>query len=87
VKCVVKENVCKNVNDSLFLGYGFYEVQKAKRDINFDLPVNIRFFVSNRAKPKMLEFYYVSFDEFVSRKDYCYAAMDTDSAYLCISAS
>jgi len=69
------------------LGNEFYEVQKAKRVVNFDLPVQIGFFVFSCAKLQMLKFYYDCIDKLVSRKDYCYAAMDTDSAYLGISAS
>ena len=92
VKYVEKENVCKEFNDSLFtqlthLGNEFYEVQKAKRVVNFDLPVQISFFVFNYAQLQMLKSYYDCIDKFVSRKDYCYAAMDTDPAYLGNSAS
>jgi len=85
-QCVDKEKICKEINDCLFtqltdLGNEFYEVPKAKRVVNFDLPVQIGFFVFNYAKLQMLKFYYDCIDKFISRKDYCYAAMDTDSAY------
>ena len=62
-------------------------MQKAKRVVEFNLPAQIGFFVFNYAKLQMLKFYYDCIDKFVARQDYCYAAMDTDSAYLGLSAS
>ena len=43
-------------------------------------------FVYQYAKLRMLEFYYDFMDVFVDRRDFQYCAMDTDSAYMALSA-
>jgi hypothetical protein len=44
-------------------------------------------FVYQYAKFRMLEFYYDFMDVFVDRSDFQYCAMDTDSAYMALSAT
>ena len=64
---------------------GYYEVEKSKKKINLDLPIHIGVFMLNYAKLRMLEFYYDFLDYYLSREDFEYSEMDTDSAYMAIS--
>ncbi|KAI8516762.1 hypothetical protein Bbelb_053430 [Branchiostoma belcheri] len=66
---------------------GFFEIESAKRKIKFDLPLQIGFFVYQYAKLRMLEFYYDFMLEFVDVSDFQYCEMDTDSAYIALSAN
>jgi hypothetical protein len=60
----------------------------SKKTIRLDLPMQIGCFVYQYAKLRMLEFYYVFFMEvFVDRSDVQYCSMDTDSAYMALSAT
>ncbi|XP_078701249.1 uncharacterized protein LOC144927591 [Branchiostoma floridae x Branchiostoma belcheri] len=65
----------------------FFEIESAKRKIKFDLPLQIGFFVYQYAKLRMLEFYYDFMLEFVDVSDFQYCEMDTDSAYIALSAN
>jgi len=58
----------------------------SKKTITLDLPLHIAFFVYQYAKLRMLEFYYDFMDTFVNRRDFQYCCMDTDSAYMALSA-
>jgi hypothetical protein len=49
--------------------------------------VNTGCFVYQYAKLRMLEFYYDFMDVFVDRSDFQYCSMDTDSAYMALSAT
>ena len=64
---------------------GYYEVEKTEKKINLDLPVHIGVFILNYAKLHMLEFYYDCVHKYLSREDFEYSEMDTDSAYMAIS--
>ena len=64
---------------------GYYEVEKTKKKINLDFPIHIGVFILNYAKLRMLEFYYDFLDHYLSREDFEYSEMDTDSAYMAIS--
>ena len=64
---------------------GYYEVEKTKKKINLDLPIHIGVFILNYAKLRMLEFYYDFLDHHLSREDFEYSEMDTDSACMAIS--
>ncbi|KAI8487962.1 hypothetical protein Bbelb_344100 [Branchiostoma belcheri] len=64
----------------------FYEVQSSKATIKLDLPLQIGFFVYQYAKLRMLQFYFDFMLEFVDVSDFQYCEMDTDSAYIAISA-
>lgn len=50
-----------------------------------DVPIHIGFSILQYAKLRMLEFYYDFMDKYVSRKDFEYVEMDTDSAYMALS--
>ncbi|XP_078694703.1 uncharacterized protein LOC144923755 [Branchiostoma floridae x Branchiostoma belcheri] len=65
---------------------GFYEIETGKRKITFDLPIQIGFYVYQYAKMRMLQFYFDFMLEFVDVSDFQYCEMDTDSAYIAISA-
>ncbi|XP_078601001.1 uncharacterized protein LOC144876010 [Branchiostoma floridae x Branchiostoma japonicum] len=64
----------------------FFEIESAKRTIKFNLPMQIGFFVYQYAKLRMLAFYYDFMLKFVDVSDFQYCEMDTDSAYIAISA-
>jgi hypothetical protein len=51
-----------------------------------DTPIQIGCAVYQLAKLRMLEFYYDCLDKYVDRSDFQYVEMDTDSAYLALSA-
>ena len=58
---------------------GYYEVEKTKQRIILDLPIHLGVFILNYAKLRMLEFYYDCVDKYLSREDFEYSEMDTDS--------
>ena len=58
----------------------------AKKVIKYDLPLQIGFFVYQYAKLRMLQFYYDFMDQYLDRSDFQYLEMDTDSAYIAITA-
>ena len=67
-------------------GYnGYYEVEKTKQKIILDLPIHLGVFILNYTKLRMLKFYYDCVDKYLSREDFEYSEMDTDSAYMAIS--
>ena len=55
----------------------FFEVEKAKKLLNINLPIQIGFFILQYAKLRMLQFYYDFLDAYVDRKDFAYCEMDT----------
>lgn len=63
-----------------------FEMEMSKKTIRLDLPMQIGYFVYQYAKLRMLEFFYDFMDVFVDRRDFQYCAMDTDSAYMALSA-
>lgn len=78
------------VNDPLFIAVTelqdeIYEIEKAKKTITFDLPIQLGYFILQYAKLRMLQFYYDFMDPHVSRQDFQYCEMDTDSAYMSIA--
>ena len=62
-----------------------YEVEMLKKNILWDLPVQIGFFVYQYAKLRMLQFYYDFLDRFIDRSDFQLCETDTDSLYLALS--
>ena len=64
---------------------GYYEVEKTKKKINFDLPIHLGVFILNYAKLQMLEFYYDFLDCYLHHEDFEILEMDTDSNYLGIT--
>ena len=64
---------------------GYYEVERTKPSINLNIPIHVGVFILNYAKLLMLEFYYHCVDKYLSREDFIYCEMDTDSTYIAIS--
>ena len=64
---------------------GYYEVEKTRKKINLYLPVHTGVFKLNHVKLRILEFYYDCVHKYLSREDFEYSEMDTDSAYMAIS--
>lgn len=62
-----------------------YEIEKSKKVIKLNLPIQIGYFILQYAKLHMLQFYYDFMDRFVDRADFEYCEMDIDSAYMAIS--
>jgi hypothetical protein len=58
----------------------------SKKTIRLDLPMQIGCSMYQYSKLRMLQFYYDFVDVFVDRRDFQYCAMDTDSAYIPLSA-
>ncbi len=75
-----RQMTCLDETDEL------YEIELAKRVIKLDLPIQLGFFILQYAKLRMLEFYYDFLDRYVDRSNFEYLEMDTDSAYMAISA-
>ena len=65
---------------------GVCELVHSKRKLTLDVPVVIGFSILQLAKLRMLEFYYDCIDVFVDRRHFQYVEMDTDSAYMALSA-
>ncbi|XP_046346617.2 uncharacterized protein LOC124127210 [Haliotis rufescens] len=68
------------------LGDEYFEVEKAKKLLRLDTPVQLGYFILQYAKLRMLQFYYDFMDVYVDRSDFEYCEMDTDSAYMALSA-
>lgn len=62
------------------------EIEMARKTLKFDLPIQLGFFILQYAKLRMLQFYYDFMCKYVSRANFNYSYMDTDSAYMGISA-
>ena len=84
----------RHINDPLFHKLdpvnddeSVHEVHMHKKTIVYDLPHTIGFFVYQYAKMRMLEFYFDFMVKFVDPKDFQYCEMDTDSAYMALSAA
>jgi hypothetical protein len=63
-----------------------YEIRSSKATIRQNIPIQVASAVYQLAKLRMLEFYYDYVDKFISREDFQYIEMDTDSAYMSLSA-
>ncbi len=88
-----ENNACLAVNTPEFRqltcldeGNDYYEIELAKRVIKLDLPIQLGYFILQYAKLKTLQFYFDFMDTYVARSDFEYIEMDTDSAYMAISA-
>jgi hypothetical protein len=85
------ESLSKTINSPKFerltqISDDFYEIESFKDKIDLDLPTQIGFFILQLAKMRMLQFYYDFMDIYVEREDFQYCEMDTDSAYMGITA-
>ena len=63
-----------------------YEVEMAKKKIRFDLPIQLGYHILQLAKLKMLQFRYDCLGNYCDMNDFEYLEMDTDSAYISMSA-
>ena len=63
------------------------EVEIGRRHVNWNLPLQIGFFVYQYAKMKMLQFYYDCLLEYCDISDFELCEMDTDSFYIAISGN
>jgi len=62
-----------------------YEVTMTKVNIRQDLPIQIGCSIFDDSKLRMFQFYYDCVDKYISREDFQYIEMDTDSAYLAMT--
>jgi hypothetical protein len=88
---VKEDEVGPLVNKPLFktlteLKDGLHEVELSKKNVYWNLPSHIGFFVYQYAKLRMCQFYYDLLDNFVPRQHFELAEMDTDSLYMALSA-
>ena len=63
----------------------YYEIEKDKKFLRMNLPIQIGYFILQYAKLRMLQFYYDFMLKFVNRDDFEYCEMDTDSAYMALA--
>ena len=63
------------------------EVEMGRRSVNWNLPLQIGFFVYQYAKMKMLQFYYDCLLKYFDTSDFELCEMDTDSFYIAISGN
>ena len=84
---VGQEIMDNHLYDLTELPDGFYDMEKAKKSINLTLPIHLGVFILNYTKLKMLTFYFDFINKFLSRQDFEYCEMDTDSAYMAISGN
>lgn len=65
--------------------YGdLFEINKDKRKTKQNIPIQIACSIYDDAKLKMSSFYYDCVDKYISRDNYQYIEMDTDSAYMAL---
>ena len=90
VRIVPESKYAKNVRRNNYKSHedliDGYEFRFRKTSFKQSLPVQVGFAVYQLAKLRMLEFYYDCIDYYLDRSDFQYVAMDTDSAYIAISA-
>ena len=80
------------VNDPCFktacaLPGDLYEIEKSKKSIDLDIPIQLAFAILQSAKLKLLEFYYDCLDYYIDRKDFEITHADTDSLYFAMSGA
>ena len=63
----------------------YYEIEKDKRSLRMNLPIQIGYFILQYAKLRMLEFYFDFMIKLVSPENFQYCEMDTDSAYMALA--
>ena len=90
VKYVDESMVEKSILNSRFkkadeLQEGFYEVEMFKSKTEFDLAIQIGFFVLQYAKLRMLELVFDFLLKYIDRRHFQILYMDTDSLYIAIT--
>ena len=63
----------------------YFEIEKDKKCLKLNLPIQIGYFILQLAKMRMNQFYYDFMMQFVSPDDFEYCEMDTDSAYMALA--
>lgn len=63
----------------------FFEVEKAKKELRMNLPVQIGYYILQYGKLRMLQFYFDFLDRYVERENFAYCEMDTDAAYMALA--
>ena len=84
------KNASHHVNDPLFYNYtecydNYFEIEKSKKNVRLDLPIQLGFTILQLAKLHMLRFYYNCLDKYLKRDSFSMLESDTDSAYFCLS--
>ena len=69
------------------IGNDIFEIEKERKSVKLDMPIQLGYFILQYAKLRMLQLYYDFFDVYLNRTDFEYLEMDTDSAYLALSKS
>ena len=62
-----------------------YMKSKWPKKVEYNLPIQIGFFVYQYAKVRMLQFYYDFVDTYVERSLFQYCDTDTDSMYIALA--
>ena len=65
----------------------YYKIEKDKRSLRMNLPIQIGYFILQYAKLRMLQFYFDFMIKFVSPENFQYCEMDTDSAYMALAGT
>ena len=66
--------------------YGdMFEISSQKRIIKQNIPIQVACSIYDDSKLKMSQFYYDFVDKYLSRDDFQYIEMDTDSAYMALT--
>ena len=62
----------------------YYEIEKDKKSLRRNLPIQIGYLIFQYAKLRMLQFYFDFMLKFVSTEKFQYCEMDTDCAYMAL---
>ena len=63
-----------------------FEITSQYRKISLNMPIQVACSIYDDSKLKMSQFYYDFVDKYLSRDDYQYIQMDTDSSYMALTA-
>ena len=63
----------------------YYEIEKDKKSLRMNLPIQIGYFILQYAKLRLLQFYFDFMLRFISPENFQYCEMDTDSAYMALA--
>lgn len=79
------KKVCTNLFKDANQYGDVFEVSCEKQKTRQNIPIQIACSIYDDAKLKMSEFYYDVVDKYISRDDFQYIEMDTDSAYMALT--
>ena len=74
-----KKTLCVEGND---LGNGLFEVISKPKSVRQNIPIQVACSIYDDAKFLMCRFYYDFLSKYISKEDFQYIQMDTDSAYM-----